>query len=300
MCYLAVAIPVTAHAAIELIVPAYGNPCCGGGQQMWRDLVATAEMADVTLNVILNPASGPGGPLIDLNYVDAAGQRGALLGLHEAGARVVGYVHTRYASRPMSEVKQEIDRYYSPSYWRGAGVLVDGIFVDEMSNDLANVGYYRELRDYVTSKDAKATLIGNPGTAYTNDSTNGQAGYSHEDYLNTVDTLITFENAADQYLTANVVRPWQADFPGERFAHLVHSAGNVDQMLAIVSRMKAYDVGMAFVTDDQMPNPYDRLPTFWNTTVMAFVPEPQGATMGLIGLGICCRLRKTRNSKRSA
>ena len=50
---------------IELLVPAYANPCCSGGPTMWSTLISTAQTASTTINIILNPASGPGASSID-------------------------------------------------------------------------------------------------------------------------------------------------------------------------------------------------------------------------------------------
>lgn len=248
--------------AIELLVPAYANPCCGDGPAMWADLAAAASAAHPHLNVILNPASGPGaGPEIDPNYVNT-GPVGPLLEVRAAGASIYGYVSTSFATRPIGDAKADIDLYYAPAYWRGAGVQVDGIFLDEMSSDLPDVGYYQELRDYVHAKDANARVIANPGQPATQDTSGGSSGFTVTDYATAADVLVTFEGTAADYATTYVAPAWADALPASHFAHLVHGdATGPDLSLALARTRKA---GMIYVTDDVLvPNPWDALPSYF-------------------------------------
>ena len=138
---------VSAAEPSRILVPAYGNPCCGDGQALWRGLIQMARPG--VLDVILNPNSGPGTIPIDSHYVSADGESGPLLELSQAGADVHGYVHTSWGQRPLPEVFAEIDRYFDSTYYRGADFQVDGIFVDEMSNDLAKLAYYESILAHV-------------------------------------------------------------------------------------------------------------------------------------------------------
>lgn len=143
---------------VRILVPAYGNPCCGGGPAMWVQLTATASVMGPDLLVILNPASGPGVGTIDPNYVDDSGQ-GPFIDFRNAGGVAIAYVRTQWATRSLAEVQSEVDLYFDPAYWRGAGVQIQGIFFDEMSNDLADVGYYQALRDHVRGHSQAALPI---------------------------------------------------------------------------------------------------------------------------------------------
>ena len=80
----------------------------------------------------------------------------------------------------------EIDRYFDATYYRGADFRLDGIFIDEMSNDLADLGYYQSILQHVRTKSEAAIVIGNPGTASVFDSSNGAAGFSVADYATLV------------------------------------------------------------------------------------------------------------------
>ncbi len=214
---------------LELLVPAYGNPCCGSGRALWQQMIEASSQGPLT--AILNPNSGPGSTPIDSNYIRADGQTGPLLDLRCAGGRVVGYVHTAWAQRPLDEVKAEIDRYLAPDYWRGAAVQMDGIFLDEMSNDLAQVGYYQALREHVSQHAPAMLIMGNPGTTSTSDSSRGAAGFTIHDYFHAVDTLVTFEDTGQRYRSAYVAPPGSIDRSPTRVGHLMHSEATLDAML---------------------------------------------------------------------
>ncbi len=52
---------------------------------------------------------------------------------------MLGYIHTSYGKRLLSEVQSEIEKFH-----RGYGV--SGIFYDEVSNDDANLPYYLQCK----------------------------------------------------------------------------------------------------------------------------------------------------------
>jgi hypothetical protein len=271
--------------ALELLVPAYGHPCCGAGQEMWTRMTEWTRGNGPHLNVILNPNSGPGAAQIDAAYVGSAGQAGPLLELRRAGATVVGYVHTQYGQRPWELVKAEIDRYFDESYWRGAGIQVDGVFVDEMSNDLARVPYYQQLHDHVRTKALATKIIGNPGLRATINSGGAATRWTNEDYLRTVDTLVVFEDSGAAYRAATRWPEWIQVANSQHFAHIVHSELTAESMETVISLARQRNAGMLYVTDDGMPNPYDRLPTYWEAEVRALtVPEPSAGGLGWSGL----------------
>ena len=169
---------------------------------------------------------------------------------------------TTYGSKSLFDVKDEIDRYYDDLY----SGLIDGVFLDEFSNDLARVGYYQEIRDYVKGKDANALVIGNPGTSFTNNPS-GQTTYTVDDYARSMDVITTFENTGSAYATNYTPPSWVNDFGADRFAHIIHSQSAwTATLLATISARKA---GMVYVTDDGSPNPYDQFASYWTTEVKA-------------------------------
>ena len=124
---------------LRILFPAYGNPYNADGKAMWDKLAYLSHdlPAGLYLDVIFNPASGPG-KTRDPNYLDEKGV-GPLANVQ--GLRILGYVTTSYGTRPVDEIKQEIDKY-ATGFYSG---YVSGIFFDEMSSDLDTAGYYREL-----------------------------------------------------------------------------------------------------------------------------------------------------------
>ena len=252
---------------VRLLVPAYGNPCCDGGPTMWAQLTDTASVLGPNLLVILNPNSGPGVGLIDPNYVDASGQ-GPFIDFRNAGGVALGYVRTEWTARSLAEVQSEVDLYYDPAYWRGAGVQIQGIFFDEMSNDLADVGYYQTLRDHVRGHAAMAGVVGNPGTSFVNNPS-GQSIWSVSDYAEAADTLVTFESDADEYFNNYSAPSWVESYPAERFGNIVFGVEDVVQMLDAMSLAKQRKAGYVYLTDDVLVNPYDELASFWPAEVDA-------------------------------
>ena len=254
-------------SSLRLLVPAYANPCCDGGPSMWMQLTETALVMGADVVLILNPASGPGVSPIDPNFVNDSGQ-GPLLDFRNAGGTVIGYVGTGWASRSLAEVRDEVDLYFDPVYWRGSGVQVQGIFFDEMSNDLADVGYYQELRDHVRSHDPSGIVVGNPGTTFVNNPS-GQTLWTVSDYAESADTLVTFESDAGTYHSAYSPPSWLAGYSAGNFAHIVYSVGEVDRLLTNMSLAIRRKAGYVYFTDDMLMNPYDQIPSYWPLEVDA-------------------------------
>ena len=82
--------------------------------------------------LIVNPASGPG-------ERPSAAYRWAISRAQANGSRVLGYVATTYAKRDPAAVEADAERYRA---WYG----VDGIFLDEVTHDEADLPYYQGLR----------------------------------------------------------------------------------------------------------------------------------------------------------
>ena len=278
-----------AQTPLAVLVPAYANPCCAGGLTMWPDLIASAGSGSVTIHAILNPASGPGASPIDANYVTGAGL-GPAVDLVAAGGSLYGYVATTFGTRPLAAVHAEIDLYYDPVYWHGAGVLVSGIFFDEMTNDIAATGYYQGLTAYVKSKDAAAWVFANPGTSFTQDTSGGTSGFTVADYASAADTLVTFENSGAAYRTAYADPSWLASLDSSHFAHIVHTEAFTADMQQDIELARSRKAGFVYVTDDALPNPFDFLASYWGDELSALMPP---AVPTLRGLGLLALLLST-------
>ena len=258
-----------APRTIELLLPAYGNPCCGSGQTMWNSLISLAQDANdhnlpIHLNVIFNPASGPG-VTTDPNYYNPATPTNGheLVHLRNAGGShltVYGYVATTFAGKPPVNVKNEIDRYQTlyPD-------LVDGIFLDEMSTSPDEAeDYYHPIYNHIkqdtpTSSYLGGPVIGNPGTK------------TDEKYLlpatRSADTLVTFEEVGNKYLNNYSAHPWVDNYTPNHFAHLIHTQPTWDTAYLDLAIQR--NVGMIYFTDDVLINPWDSLASYWANQVCA-------------------------------
>lgn len=230
--------PVT---ALEVLVPAYFYPVTGSP---WNDLNTAA--ARVPLTAIMNPGNGPGAQ-IDSNYSQVVNN------LRSAGGRVLGYVYTSYAVRPLEDVFADIDRYRQ---W----YPIDGIFVDEMSNSGAAtyLDYYQQLYTHIKDVNGNWEVMGNPGT------------HTQEVYLSRplADKLIVTEWFGNEY-AGYVPSAWNYRYPATKIVHLVHTEPSADQMRVDLDLALERNAGAIYITDDVLANPWDRLPSYWEAKISA-------------------------------
>jgi hypothetical protein len=228
-------------ADLEVFVPAYFYPSL---ISPWNDLNAAAEQVDVT--AIMNPSSGPG-TARDPNYADVVDA------LRDAGGRVIGYVPSGYGQRPLAEVLGDIDRYQN---WYS----IDGIFLDEMSNSGAQAvtNYYSHVYTHVKTIDPSWELVGNPGTN------------TRETFLTLriADRLVVSENGGSAY-PAYTPSTWNFDHDRSRFIHLIHGESSADNMREFLDLAVSRNAGGIYITDDVLPNPWDRLPSYWQEELSA-------------------------------
>lgn len=221
---------------LEVVVPAYFYPSPQGSP--WSELTAAADRVPVT--AILNPASGPGSSR-DTNYVAAVSQ------LRTAGGRVIGYVPTGFGSRSLADVFADINAYQD--FYE-----IDGIFIDEMNNlgAQAVLNYYGQVYSHIKSVDANWEVMGNPGTNTT------------ESFLSrpVADRLIITEDVGSRY-EAFSPSAWVSDHGSARFIHLVHSEPSAEAMRSDIETAVSRNAGGLYITDDTLPNPWDRLPDYW-------------------------------------
>jgi len=91
----------------------------------------------------------------------------------------------------------------------------------------------------------------NPGTA------------TDESYMAAADIVLTFEGTYTSY-RSRVGPAWEAGYPAERFWHVVYKASRLEMRRAI-DLARARDVGHLYITSDDLPNPWDTLPSvpYW-------------------------------------
>lgn len=261
-CGLCLCLSVAARAQeLKIIVPAYFYPG-GAGAGDWQRLNAAAQK--VALWVIINPADGPGrqtGPVSSAAYK----------ALRAAHGKTLAYVDTSYARRPLDRVLKDIDRWLA--LYPGQA---DGFFLDQIPYDDAptHLDYLARVYRYIKGKSRKFLVMGNPGTN------------TREAYLKrpVCDAIMTFENFAAEYPNYQP-DAWAVRYRPDRFAHILHSAPPSEEALQeAIQTMQARRAGWLFITDavysKAHPNPYNRLPTYWEKEVEAVqkLAHPDDAT----------------------
>jgi hypothetical protein len=230
-------------ARLSVLVPAYFYPA-GHRLKDWARLAEAAH--SIPLDVILNPASGPG-KRRDPNYVAVVAR------LRRSGARILAYVDSSYGRRPLADVEEDL-RTYLRFY------KLDGFFIDQMANTPEAIDYYRSIRRLIQRIDRRLAVVGNPGTPYT-----------LPEYLDAADTLVTFEGSERTFaaLDPRVVAPWIAgDSPG-RFAAIIYDVTTASAGREALARAQQVGSGSVYITDQKLPNPYLGLPPYWSELVAA-------------------------------
>jgi len=180
--------------------------------------------------VILNPSNGPGDN-IDDTY------QSLITKLNNNNDLAIGYIYTKWGNRDINEVKADIDKWLN--FYN-----IKGFFVDEASTDKANLNYYQELNNYIKSK-GNYFIVLNPGTM------------PDDGYFDIADNIVVFENNVKK-LNSNICKTQK-----EKSSIIVYDA-NETQMKNVI---KAYKCKNIYVTDDNLSNPYDTLPSYFDEEI---------------------------------
>jgi hypothetical protein len=230
------------------MVPAYLYPDWWNAGNGWYRICDAMNVSGGPSTAIMNPASGPG------TAANADYQR-VIDYCHARGQRVIAYVHSSYGGRALADVMADVDasyRFYP---------AIDGIFVDEMSNDPATLAYYQLLRAHVQAKPGPHLVVGNPGI-------DAETGWQLDRWA--VDELVIFEGTAESYMRWSPPA-WAFAHPASRLSNLVHAAGDATTLAQVCARSKSQNAGYMYVTDDILPNPWDTLPAepYWSSEIAA-------------------------------
>jgi hypothetical protein len=210
-------------ACRSAMIPAYLGP-----DAMWR----LSDRPVPRRVVILNPSSGPG-------TEQEPSYRYAVGALRRSGTRVLGYVHTEYGARDASAVKADIERYRS---WYD----VDGVFLDETAETVAQVPYYAALSRHVRAAGRQLIAL-NPGVV------------PAREYFDVADVVVTFEGPFSEYAAAVRGMPeWLRRLPPQRSAHLVYGASREHALQAV----DGASAGYFYATTGALPNPWRSIPGY--------------------------------------
>ena len=237
----------------KVAVPAYFWPDAKG-VGYWKEIEQGANVGIA----IANPNSGPGTAVVPeySKVIKAAAN---------AGRKVIGYVDTGYfglndnrktrngdgsTSAWTQQIKSDIDKFYSfyPE--------IKGIFLDDGLNQCGannvNVNLYKVIHDYIKQKHPGHLVVINPGTN------------ADQCYLSAADVLVIFEHDYQAYL--NYKAPtWSTAATSGRVWHLIYNVATQAQMEHAIELSKQRNAGYVYVTDDNLPNPWDTLPpvAYW-------------------------------------
>ena len=192
---------------------------------LWDSLIDLKnQYPNVNVLAVINPHNGPG-DFKDTTYATE------VLKLQSAGITVLGYTFTNYGQRDINLIFQDINKY---TLWYN----VDGIFFDEV----ANFGQEEDLKtldDYANAKGASFTM-GNPGTDIP------------PSYIGMMDNYIIYENKGLPDL--NSIEERYSELDKEHFS--VTSYGVMDFDPNYIRALSEF-VQYIYITNDDMPNPYD-------------------------------------------
>jgi len=209
---------------VKLLVPLYVY-----AGSAWTELV-TAAASGVQIIAIINPNSGPDTSGPDSSYTSYMSQ------LKNAGVQMVGYVHTSYGSRALSDVEADVSTY--ASLYSG----LSGIFVDETSADASEVSYYTSLFSSIQSHSGFSEVILNPGTQ------------PDQGYLAASTSIVVFEDSSSNF--QNNFASWVTCAPSSseksgykyRFGAIAYGASS-SSVSSLLSSMATAGMGLVYVTD---------------------------------------------------
>lgn len=230
---------------LEILLPLYIYPnWYDRDKYLWREVTAAAKKVPIT--AIINPNDGPNGAPPNTDY-----QRG-IADLRRAGVKIVGYVPTNYGKRDLKAVNKDIDLY--AKYFH-----VDGIFLDEAASQKDQIGYYRKLYKYIKFKHRLSQVIINPGTDV-------DEGYFIQ---KVADVMVIFENYQRHWMKYHPPS-YTKKYSSQRLAALIHTSNN-RVMKSSLDRALQNKLGYIYITNDSTDttnrNPWDSLPTYWQSQV---------------------------------
>jgi hypothetical protein len=201
----------------------------GRGSREWEALIASPPR---NVTAIANLGNGPG------NLPDANAQ--ALLARARArGIRVVGYVYTRYSSRPLREVERDVDRW---ERW----YPIDGIFVDNVTSNGSTFAYYRKLSEHIRSWREHLIVMN---------------GWVKREFMSLMNVNVSFEGSFTQFVHRRE-QAWTAFYAPHRLANIVYGVPDTASMRKVLQIAARRTLGTLFVTQADYPSPYFELPSF--------------------------------------
>lgn len=223
---------------VGLGIPGYAHPLVAPLE--WGEL---ARPGTPVHWAVLNVSDGPG-TRPDPHCLEAAGR------LHNAGVRVLGHLDATYGARSTGELVSEAHRYID--WYR-----VDGFLLDRCPTERAVLP---EVRRTITA--LRALLA--PGHIVL-----GHGAHPYPGYAENADQLVTYSGCWNDYRWSQVAE-WTADYPPEKFCHLVYGVprGHLDEALRIARWQGAATIWFTDRTDrGGCVDPFEAMPGYWDEIV---------------------------------
>lgn len=232
--------PPLADYCGKMLIPSYFYP-----GTLWDRSINASPKVSI---MIINPNSGPGDK-VDQNYVKTVSDA------QKAGVKILGYVATTYGNKKLesggtqiasntSSVFKEIDQYAN---WYN----IDGIFLDEAASGPERLDYYKQINNHIQNKiGSNSVTVLNPGV------------YPDEGYTKYADIILTYEGTYQSYQTLPIPS-WTNNYDKNKFMHLVYGAAGATNMDKVTTLASVRNVGYLYVTNDNIPNPWDTLPSYF-------------------------------------
>jgi Spherulation-specific family 4 len=224
----------TNSTAAGTIVPLYTDP----SDSSWGAIIAAAEEhPTVHVVAIINPNNGPGSS-------QSGGYTSGIAALQAAHIEVIGYVATGYGSHSIASMEAEI------AQWKSFYPTLQGIFFDEQSNATSDVAHYQTLSQYAKSQGLGYT-VGNPGTDVP------------AAYVGAVDTMLIYESNGVPSVSS--LASWSAYAPSN-FGVIPYAVSAMNT--TFVKQARQY-VEYIYLTNDDLPNPWDSLTSYFSDLLAA-------------------------------
>ncbi|MFJ9416052.1 spherulation-specific family 4 protein [Streptomyces sp. NPDC101227] len=195
---------------------------------------------------VLNVCNGPGARP-DPHCMPAVAR------LRETGVRVLGHLDTGRGARPFGELISDAHRFLE--WYR-----VDGFWLDRCPTDRTLLPETRRIATCLRTLRENTYLVFGHGT------------HPFPGYAESADQLVTFAGAWADYRWSQVAE-WTADYPPERFCHLVHGVprSHLEEALRIARWQGA---GTVYLTDRRAAaaagtagGAWESLPGYWDEFV---------------------------------
>ena len=245
---------------VQLILPMYQYPLSAPNTLSdWWQKAFDGASSTTPLTIVANPSSGPISP----GHPDFANWIAGLSKLRENPfIRILGYVNTKVSPtvvRNVVDIQADVNKYLDFKLVSTGESLIDGIFLDDMSNAAADVAAYASVAASIrgTSGLAGRFIVGNPGTTVPNAYLDQQVA----------DLFIVREGNQSEFFTnPDPAYMTNGVYPNLSFGALVYGVAGGTPLADVLRSVKLRSFDFVFITDDNLNldnNPYDQTPTYF-------------------------------------